>query len=128
MGQILPCVWFIRDLLAAEDGNNGCRFFITQKAAAILGDRPSRVLDLPGAGLAAELRDELVQLNDAGGADRVPLRQQAARGVDRNAAAEPRRAGFGGRAALAACTETQVLDLQDFGESRGVMNLRDRHL
>ena len=48
----------------------------------------ARVLDLAPAGLAAQLRHQLVDLREAGGAGRVAARDQPAVGVERDAAAE----------------------------------------
>ena len=51
-----------------------------------------RALDLPLAGLAAQVRRHLVDVGDAGRAERVALREQPARDVHRDLAAERDRA------------------------------------
>ena len=47
-----------------------------------------RAFDLAGAGLAAQVPDDLDDVGDAGRAERVALREQAAAGVDRDLAAD----------------------------------------
>jgi hypothetical protein len=54
------------------------------EAAEVAGETGLGALDLAPLGLAAQLRDDLVDVGDAGGSHRVPLRLQAARGVDRS--------------------------------------------
>ncbi len=56
---------------------------------------------LARAGAALKLLGDLDHLREAGGADRMALAQQAARGADRDAAAEPGRALFDQAAAFA---------------------------
>ncbi len=57
-------------------------------AAHVLGQAPPGVLDLPVAGLPAELEDRLPDLRQARGAHGVALGLETAGGVHRNAAAE----------------------------------------
>ena len=57
-------------------------------AAAVLRQRQLGAVDLALAGTALQLLGQLDDLCQAGRADRVPLAQQAARGVYRQAAAE----------------------------------------
>ena len=49
------------------------------EAASVLAKADARGLDLPLAGFAAELGDDLADLDRARGADGMPLRQETAR-------------------------------------------------
>jgi len=60
-----------------------------EEPAAVLSERHARSGDLPLTAAAAKLVGQLDKLSAPGRADRVPLRQQAAAGVDRCPAAEP---------------------------------------
>src|SRR4051794_16196396 len=82
-------------------------------------------VDLPRAAAAAQLVDDLVDLAEAGRADRLALRQQASRRVDRQPAAEARRAGLDERAALAGRAEAELLRRNDLGAAVGVLQLDD---
>jgi hypothetical protein len=57
----------------------------------VLGQPYTSAFYLALAGLAAELRCQLMDLGQAGGADGVTTRQQAARWVDRKSPAQLRR-------------------------------------
>src|SRR5437660_459704 len=98
------------------------------EAAAILGDREARALDLALAGLAAQLRHQLEDLPEAGRADRVALRFQPAGRVDRDPSAERRLAALGDPAALAEGAEAEILRLHHLREGRGVVDLGHVHL
>ena len=88
-------------LLSAQNVNSHGAFLDADQAAAVLLDRMACALDLAGAGLPAQLRDQFVELADAGGAERVALRLEAARRIDRDAPAKREVAAVGGRPAAA---------------------------
>src|SRR5579863_4170127 len=111
-----------------EDGDDSGRLFDADEAPTIFRDRETRVRDLPGTGLAAELLHEFVDLTETGGANRVPLRFQTSRGIDRNSAAQCSLATLRKRSALADFTEPQVLDLNYFCERGCVVHFRDGHV
>ena len=48
---------------AFENGDRDRRLFDAAQSAAVLGERDPRILDLAGAGLAAELSNELEYLS-----------------------------------------------------------------
>ena len=85
----------------AQDVDRHGGFLDALQAAAVLLDRVARALDLAGAGFAAQLRHQFEELADAGGAERMALRFEAARRIDRDAPAERELAALGGRAAAA---------------------------
>src|SRR5581483_2276659 len=58
---------------AAEDRDAGHGFLDAVDAAAVLGDGHARAVHLARARLAAQLRDELVNLPEARGADGMTL-------------------------------------------------------
>ena len=64
------------------------------EAAAVFGDGETRVGDLPGIGLAAQLQHQFVDLAEAGGADRMTLRLQSSGGIDRYPPAKRGLAAF----------------------------------
>ena len=87
-----------------------------------MGHADSGILDLVGV-TAAQLQDGLVELAHAGSADRVPLRQQPPRRVDRNVAADQRTAFSGPFGAHAAGDEPEVLAVDDLGHGKAVVKL-----
>ena len=85
---------------------------------------PTRgALDLTVAGLAAEVVADLPDVRDAGRRDRVALRLEAARHVDRRRAVAPRRARAEevGRAALLA--QPEVVVVHELGGREAVVQL-----
>jgi hypothetical protein len=68
------------------DGGGGG--FAADHAAAVVGHTGFRALDLALAGEALELEPDLVGLGAAGRANRVALGEEAAAGVDGDAAAD----------------------------------------
>src|SRR5581483_7211633 len=78
-------------------------------AAQGVDEARAGALDLPGAGLAAELGDDLGHLGGAGGPDGVALGLEAAGRVDRDLAAQRRPALLGRDAARARLEEPEPL-------------------
>jgi hypothetical protein len=68
-----------------------------------------------------ELKDTLVDLPDAGGADRVPLRQQSAAGIDGTVAADPRSSFSGITSALPARYDAEVFGIDDLGDRETIV-------
>ena len=62
----------------AEDVNRDCCLLDTLQPAAVFLDGVARALDLACTGLATQLRNQLVELADAGCAERMTLGLQAA--------------------------------------------------
>src|SRR4029450_4685043 len=80
-------------------------------------------LDLTVAGLAAQVVADLPDVGDAGRRDRVALRLQAARDVDRRLAVTPRGTGqeeVGGAALLA---QVQVVVVHQLGGGEAIVQL-----
>src|SRR5712671_2252359 len=82
-----------------------------------------RPVDLPLAGLAAELGDDLGDLGRPGGADRMPLGLEAAGRVDRELASEAGPALLGREAAGAGLEEAEALGGHDLGDGEAVVQL-----
>src|SRR5690349_17066261 len=57
-------------------------------AAERVGESDARAVHLTPAGVVAQLRDDLGDLRGAGGADRMPLGLEPARGIHRHLAAD----------------------------------------
>src|SRR5512134_1221903 len=72
-----------RGLFAQDVTRDGCLLHALQ-AAAVLLDGMARARDLACAGLAAQLSHQFEELADAGGAERMAFRLQAAGRVDRD--------------------------------------------
>ena len=85
----------------------------------------SRARDLSRARLAAQLDDQLVNLAEAGGPDRVPLRDQSARGIYRQAAADASLASLGEPTTSSILAKPEILDLDDLAHRGGVVDLSD---
>ena len=88
----------------------------------------ARAAVLARAGLAAQLQGDLADLADAGGADRMAHGDQAARGIDRAASADVERAFLQQVHALAFGAEADVLDVVQFLDREGVVQLDDVEL
>ena len=86
--------------------------------AVVLLDSIARAFDLARPCLAAQVRNELVDLADPGRTERMPLRFKAARRVDRDAPAEGEFTALGGRTAAAEGHEPQALGLEDLAHGR----------
>src|SRR5438105_13794381 len=87
--------------VATQDRDAGDGLFDALKPAAVLRDCDACVLHLARPGFAAKLRHELVDLAEAGGADRMSLGFEPARRVDRNASTDARVAALRKLAAFA---------------------------
>src|SRR5437588_1949477 len=88
-----------------------------------MGEAEIRALDLPLAGLAAQMRRHLVDVGDAGRAERVALREQPSGDVHRDLAAERRGAAVDHLSRLAVLAEAQVLVMEDLGGGETVVEL-----
>ena len=88
-----------------------------------MGEADLRAFDLSRACLAAEVPDDLDDVGDAGGAERVALGEQAAAGVDRDLAADLGRAFVDQLAGLALAAEAEVLVVQELGGGEAVVQL-----
>src|SRR5665647_2672960 len=111
--------------LFAQYGDAGYRFLDAVQSAAVLGDRDPRAIDLARTRLVTQLRDEFVDLGEAGGADRVPLRFQPAGWIDRNSAANRGLAAFADEAAVTESAQAEIFNLNDLAHRGGVMHLSD---
>src|SRR6267142_3452492 len=94
-------------------------------AAEGVGEAAPRALDLPRAGLAAQLGHDLADLRRARGADRVALGLQPARRIHGDLATKARPALFGGEAAGARLEETEPFGGDDLGDGEAVVQLDD---
>ena len=68
--------------------NGQRRGLAAHHAAAVLSQSDLSAFDLTLAGLAAQLPEDLSDLSHAGGAHRMPLRQQPTTGIHRGTAAQ----------------------------------------
>src|SRR4030095_7879668 len=93
-----------------------------------MGEPGLGAVDLARAGLAADLRDDLGDLRRAGCADRMPLRLQAAGGVDGNLAAEARATRLGRPAAGARLEEAETFGGDDLGDREAGVQVPDVHV
>src|SRR3989338_1605071 len=82
-------------------------------AAEGVGEALPGALDLAGAGILAELRDDLADLRGARRADRMPFRLESAGDVHRDLAAEARQALGDGAPPGAGLEEAQPLGGDD---------------
>lgn len=73
------------DLFQDMDGAGGAH---AEAAPHYVGHAHARALNFPIAGLAPQMRADLVDIGNARGAQGVPLGQQATRDIDRNLAAQ----------------------------------------
>src|SRR5664280_1022192 len=112
-------------LLLGEDRDRDHGFLDAVEAAAVFLDGDARIAHLARARFTAQLRHELVDLAQAGGADRMAFRFEAARRVDRHAAADRQLAALGRRAAFAERHQQQRLDVEDLAHRRGVVHFGD---
>src|SRR6476646_4703308 len=83
----------------------------------------ARAVDLAAARLAAQMRRHLVDVGDAGGAERMTLRQKSAGDVDGNAPAELGLAAVDHAARLTVLAETEMLVVHELGRGEAVMQL-----
>src|SRR6266536_308238 len=81
--------------------------------------------DLPVAGIASELDDALVDLPEARRPDRLAVRDAAAVGIDREPAADLRRAGREQRLLLAVLAEPRLGHVHHLGPALRVLELCD---
>jgi len=87
----------------------------------------ARVVDLAGAGFAAQLSHHFIDLRQPGGANRMAARQQTAGNIDRDfppSVVAPDSAI--GRVTEGA--ETECFGLLDFGECGGIVDFGQRHV
>src|SRR5512134_548508 len=104
-----PRTWPIRKALFAQDVyGHGC-FLHSLHATAIFLDGVARAFHLACSCFTAQLCDQFEKLTDAGGAERVALRFEAARWIDRDASAQREIAALGGWSATTQWRESKVL-------------------
>src|SRR5579871_4033626 len=103
-------------LLEHVDGAGGAH-------AHHVGEAEPRALDLAGAGFAAQVRGDLVDVGDAGGAQRVALGEQAAGYVHGDAPAERRVAGVDQLAGFALGAKAEVLVVHDLSGRKAIVQL-----
>ena len=82
-----------------------------------------RAFDLAVAGLAAQVPDDFADVGDAGRAERVALREEAAAGVHGDLAADVRRALVDHAAGFAFAADAEVLVVQQLGGGEAVVEL-----
>ena len=80
---------------------------------------------LARAGFAAELARDLANLADAGRTDRMPHRQKAARGIDRNAPADVEIAARQLSGGLPGRADAQRLDVEQLLDREAVVKFDD---
>src|SRR5262249_36719695 len=90
-------------------------------AAERVGEADLGPVDLPTAGLAAQLGDDLHDLGSAGRADRVALGLEAAGGVDGHLAAQARPALFGGDSPRARLEQAETFRRHDLRDREAVV-------
>src|SRR5882724_1261921 len=81
----------------------------------------ARALHLPPACLPTEMRAHLVDIGDAGGSQRVALRQQSTRYIDGNTSTQGRIATVDQRPTLPGPAQPKILVVQDFGCRKAIM-------
>jgi len=81
--------------------------------------------DLPGAGLAAQLGEDLRRLRHAGGAERMAAADQSAARVDDDVTAVVAPAGGDERPGLPLGAEAQLLVGDQLGDGEAVVDLGD---
>src|SRR5690606_36993702 len=85
-------------------------------AASALGHSDARRISLTSTSTALQLPHQLDHLRHAGGAQRMPLGQQAAAGVDRHPSTDAGSAGVKQIYSLARCGQTKRLVIKQFGD------------
>src|SRR5262249_664215 len=94
-------------------------------AAGRMAHSNARAFDLARARFATQLSYDLDDLCGTGSTDGVALGQQAARGVDRNLAADTGSAALQQSDAFAGRAETERLVIQELRNRKRVMHFRD---
>src|ERR1700722_20853714 len=117
-----------RCLLFAQDGHARYRFLDTVQSAAIFCNRDPRAVDLAGPGLVTQLRDKFVDLREAGGADRMPLRFQSSRRIDRYATSDSGFAAFADGAAVAEGAQAEIFYLDDLAHGGSIVHFGNRDI
>src|SRR2546421_2861268 len=88
-----------------------------------VGETEPGPFDLSLVRLASQVRRHLVDVRDAGRAERVPLREQTTGDVHRNLAAECDGAAVDHLTGLAVFAQAEVLVMQDLGRREAVVQL-----
>ena len=88
-----------------------------------MGEPDGGALDLAVACLTAEVGADLPDVGDAGRRDRMALRLEAARHVDRRLAVAPGRAGLEERHRLARLAQPEVVVVHELGRGEAVVQL-----
>jgi hypothetical protein len=113
-------VWTLRSSTEYRDDRHG--LFDPDHAATILGDCELCGGHLATIGLAAQLHNQFVNLCESRRANRVSLRFETARRVDRDAATYAGFATLARRATITARHQAEVFDLYDLADCGGVMH------
>src|SRR5689334_18341883 len=82
-----------------------------------------RAVDLAATRLAAQMRRHFVDIGDAGGAERMTLREKPARNVDRDAAAKLRLAAVDHAPGFAVLAEAEIFVMHELGSRKAIMQL-----
>src|SRR3546814_11015969 len=77
--------------------------------------------DLPRPGVAAQMQAQLIEIGDTRGTDRMPLRQETSRDVDRYTPAERSSPAVDHVIGLAGAAKLQILIMQQFGGGEAVV-------
>ncbi len=96
---------------------------VADRAPAVVGETDARPVDLASAGAPLELFGDLHDLGDAGGSHRMPLAQQPAGGVDRDAPPDGGIAPFDHRPTLTRGAQADRFVGHDLGRGRRVVTL-----
>src|SRR5437588_4889481 len=88
-----------------------------------VGETEPGPFDLSLVRLASQVRRHLVDVGDAGRAERMPLREQTTGDVHRNLAAECDGAAVDHLAGFTVLAQTEVLVVQDLGGREAVVEL-----
>ena len=98
------------------------------KAASVLGDSQASLIDLANATLAAQLRDQLVDLSQSGRTDRVTLAFEPTRRVDWDPSAQLRFALLGCQTAFPNMAQPKVFSLDHLADCGRIVDLRYRNV
>ncbi len=103
--------------------NGRCRVFAPKHATAVFGEAHFCTLYLTCTRLAPKLPEYFTDLGNTGRADRMPLGQETAAGIDRAAATKLCHALVNKFSALAGLAQAQLLIHQEFGRRGRVVSL-----
>src|SRR3546814_19626266 len=88
-----------------------------------MGETHAGAFDLPRPGVAAQMQAQLIEIGDTRGTDRMPLRQETSRDVDRYTPAERSSPAVDHVIGLAGAATLPILIMQPFGCGEAVGEL-----